>query len=394
MKSYGEIVMKQKKIIIASAALCVTVIAAIVLSVVFFNKRSDPVISAKQSDTDLSSATSETARSNKILEKCPYTLSDNAEWKFYPSDNLLGFVALAKDLDETDQTYILVFSHSPEQEGADNVIINGKLDCQCFYDLYEFDNQDISEQGNLYYMKMKCDKRIVLVSFGFNLENGDLRDYIRVEFFGYDSVPKMKLYYSHFDYSSYPNPNNIKKEQLFNDDTGSWEDVEDIKETNNGSFSYYKWTELQVYENSPHSVTSGDVTVSVISYKYTHGTYNVYQEPKDPPVTTICVSVSTTGKTGVEDIKDFDINNIKPGNIKLYVKEGDEYMDITPGDFGIETESSGKTKIAEPDVWIESGRFINIKSNKLGELGEKEYMLVFEGYTIHFTLKVQTFEEW
>ncbi len=154
-----------------------------------------------------------------VLEKCPFEISDNVEWRFYPASNLAGFAALAQDYDETDQTFILVFSHSPKQIGADNA-------------------------------------------------------------------------------------------------------------------------------------------------------------------------------SGVEGIKEFDINNINTNDIRLYVKEGDEYVDITPGDFYLETDSSNSRRIGDSDVWVESCRFINLNSHELGEPGEHDYRLVFRDYTIDFTLRIQTFEVW
>lgn len=84
---------------------------------------------------------------DKILNKCPFELSDNAEWRFYPPDNLAGLVALAQDHDDTDQTFVLVFNHSPKQKYADTVILKGDLVCTCFYDHYDFDNQEIVEKG-------------------------------------------------------------------------------------------------------------------------------------------------------------------------------------------------------------------------------------------------------
>ena len=380
----------KKKIPLIVAAVCLTVVLAVVLFVLFFKRSSGPDKTSflgKNSDPDITSS--------MVLEKCPFELSDNVKWRFYPASNLAGFAALAQDYDETDQTFILVFSHSPKQIGADNVIINGDLLCDCFYDLYEFDNQEIIECGDLYYMKMKCDKRITVVQFAFNLEDGDIREVVSVEFLGYDSVPKMQLRYSRFDYSLPQKTQNIRKVQVFNEETGSWEEIEDIAETTENYSEYYTWTELQVDDDAnPNYVTRGEITVGVSSYEYTMGTYNVYHEPKDPQVTTICFAISTDNASGVEGIKEFDINNINADDIRLYVKEGDEYVDITPGDFYLETDSSNSRRIGDSDVWVESCRFININSHELGELGEHDYRLVFRDYSIDFTLRIQTFEVW
>ena len=386
--------MKQKKYIpFIIAAVCLAVLASAGLSVYFLAKRAE---TSGTSNNVFPKFPVSKDPSVDVLENCPFELSDSAEWKIYPSKNLIGFVALAKDYDETDQTFVLVFSHSPEQKKADNVIINGQLSCSCFYDFYQFDNLEIVEQGGLYYMKMKCDKRITVVSFGFNLEDGDIREYVGVEIFGYDSIPKMKIYYSRFDYSYPRKTENIKKTQLFNEQTESWEDVEDIVETTeDDSSEYYSWTELQVYDEAgDHYETRDGVTIGVSSYGYTYAKYDVYHEMKEPQVTTICFLVSTDDDAGVEGIKAFDINNINTKDIRLYVKDGDEYVDITPGDFYLEVESWNEKKVAEPDVWVQSCRFINLNSNELGELEERDYRLVIEGYTIDFTLLVQFFEVW
>lgn len=369
----------RKKISLILAAVCLTAVLAAVIIVLVINN----LPAAKVSE-------------DKILNKRPFELSDNAEWRFYPPDNLAGIVALAQDHDDTDQTFVLVFNHSPKQKYADTVILKGDLVCTCFYDHYDFDNQEIVEKGGLYYMKMSCDKRITVVSFGFNLGNGNIREYVGVEFFGYDSVPKMKLYYSRFDYSYPQNTPNIRKTQLFNEKTGTWDAIEEVEETTEqNAIDYHSWTELQVDDDAnEHSVTHGDITVAVSSYHYTWATYNVYHELKTPQVTTICFLVATDSDEGVEGIKEFDINNISTDDIRLYVKEDGEYVDITPGDLWLETDSWNSTKVAEPDVWVESCRFINLNSNELGELGEHEYRLVIMDYTIDFTLRVQFFEVW
>ncbi|WP_034451055.1 hypothetical protein [Butyrivibrio sp. AE2032] len=372
--------MKQKKTALIITAVSLIAVLAAVVFVLFFLNRSEPAVS-----------------SETILKDCPFELSDNADWKFYPSDNLAGLAALARDHDDTDQTFVLVFSHSPEQKEADNVIINGDLIFQCFYDSIDFNDQEIVECGNLYYMKMKCDKRITVVSFVFNLENGDIREVVSVEVLGYDSVPKMNLRYSRFDYSLPPKTDNIRKTQIFNEETGNWEEIADIAETTDDDdySEYVTWTELQVDEEANELyVTRGGITVGVCSYNYTYATYDVYQEPKDPQVTTIRFLIATDSDAGVESIEEFDINNISTDEIRLYVKEGSEYVDITPGDFYLETASSNEKRIGDSDVWVETCRFINLNSNELGELGEHEYRLVIMDYTIDFTLRVQTFEAW
>ena len=372
-------VMKQKKKSLIIAAVSLTVVLVTVLLVLLFKNPSVFDVSQKM-----------------VLATCPFEVSDNAEWKFYPSNNLVGFTALAKDYDETDQTFILVFNHSPKQKGSDRVILNGTLDSQCYYENFEFDNQEIIKRGNLYYMKMKCDKRITVVSFGFNLENGDIREYARVQFLSYDSSPVMKLSYARYDYSYPQKTKNIRREQFFNEETGRWSEIRDIEETQQETgIQYSRWTELQVDDPAGKcAVTRSGAIIDISRYDYTRGTYNVYHETKDPQVTTLRFLVATQNDTSVEDIEEFDINNINTEDIRLYVRDGIKYVDITPGDFYIGTTSSNLSRVGDSDVWFESCRFIDLNSNELGELGEHDYRLVIEGYAVDFTLSIQTFEVW
>lgn len=362
--------MKQKKLPLILLAVSLIVVLAAAFLVLFFIHQSNSEIS-----------------SSKVLQKCPFELSDNAEWRFYPSDNLVGFVALAHDYDETDQTFVLVFNHSPKMEDADGIILNGNLGCECFYDSYAFDNQEIVEQGSLYYMKMRCDKRIIVVSFRFYLENGDVHKSVKVEFFGYDSVPKMQLHYWSHDYGS---PYiTVDKTQLFNEETGSWDEIEDVEKALS-VIQHGEGMALQVDDDKKHSVTRDRVTIDVNYYEYMHEYYDVYHEPRIPQVTTLKFSVSTPLNLGVEKIEAFDINNIRTEDIRLYVREGNEYIDITPGDFCLETEGSLRDR-NKNDVLIETRRFFKLNSNELGELGEHNYRLVIEGFPVDFTLTVQYF---
>ena len=43
------------------------------------------------------------------VSECPFDISDNCEWTYYPNDNFVGLVAMGKALDESDQTFVLVF---------------------------------------------------------------------------------------------------------------------------------------------------------------------------------------------------------------------------------------------------------------------------------------------
>ena len=56
--------------------------------------------------------TSCTRKEEKILEECPFELSENSIVEYYPSNNMFGLTAIAKDADQDSNFMILVFKES------------------------------------------------------------------------------------------------------------------------------------------------------------------------------------------------------------------------------------------------------------------------------------------
>ena len=329
-------------------------------------------------NTDSKTVTGSSSKhaSDKIISECPYDLSDSAVWTIYPSHNLIGLTAVATDTDDVDQTFILAFDHSPVQKNADDIITGvDRVRAICMYDFYDFDDMEIIEGKRIYYMKLKCDKRITVFSFSFNSEHNGISERISI-----DLNNKTELFYSYYEY-----PKDIRKIQTLNDGTGKWDKIETLEfkpEEPSTGIPYVSWTELQVDENACEPcVIQGDITVRVMKYEYSPNVYNIYKEIETPQNTTITFTVGTNNETKHADIPDFpDIEN---ENIKLFVRSGDGFTDITPADLNVNVYYDNEYVC-----------YTDMSSSELGELDEGEYRFVIGEYTVDFVLSVQQFEAW
>lgn len=314
--------------------------------------------------------------SDKIMSECPFNLSDSAGWTFYPSRNLIGLTAVATDTDDVDQTFILAFDHHPVQKNADDIITGiDRVRSNCMYGFYDFEDKEIIEKNSIYYMKLKCDKRITVFSFSFYFEHDDMSETISIELNN-----KTELFYGYYDY-----PKDIRKFQTFNEETGKWEKIETLEfkpEEPSVGIPYVSWTELQVDENAcePY-VTQGDITVRVMKYAYSPNVYNIYKEIESPQNTTITFTTGSNNETKHADIPGFpDVENER---VRLYARSGDGYTDITPGDL-------------EVTIYYDNEYvcYTDMSSNELGELEEGGYRFVIGEYAVDFVLSVQQFEAW
>ena len=313
----------------------------------------------------------------KIKSKCPFETTDDAEWVFYPKDNIIGLVAIAKEYGDRDNTIILAFRYLKSAESISDTIIHYEYQgCRARYGNFTFDNPEISEEKQFYYVKLVYDNRIVdpqTISF----DSGEERVNIDI------SDENIELSYCYFGRK------NIRvKYQDYDAATGMWGEVttdESNREPESG-IPHSRWEELQVVDDRPYIYPEG-TNMYVDRYDYHGNYYNIYGEIDTPQVTQLIFSIRYYGVIeGDERIYD-DVNedelNIKDGDVKLYIKKNGLYTDITPEDAEVELYSAD-----------ELGVDYTFKSSRLGELTEGDYKLEYGGYTDEFTLAVQTFEVW
>ena len=303
----------------------------------------------------------------KIKSECPFETSD-AEWVFYPKDNMVGFVATAKEYGDRDNTIILVFRYLKSAESISDTIINYKyLSGYARYGYFDFDNREICEEKQFYYVKLVYDNRIVdpqTIMFDKDDErvNIDMPDDNIELSYHYHGKQKFKSKYQNYDAS-----------------TGKWGEI-----TNNERSSepetgipYSHWTQLQVVDGANFYKRNDGFVIIISEYYYAGNQYNIYGEIDVPQETYFSISIYNPN----ENLSDEILSEIN--NVKLYMKNGESYKDITPKDFNYVKYGSSKDR-AEYEL----------KSNTLGELTEGDYTFKYGDYDVNFELKVQTFEAW
>ena len=154
--------MKNKKLIIILSAVSIAVLLTIGGVILFFavndGKKAgrdgrSGIMNRLKSDSDVPD------NEDDIRGQCPYDLSDGCEWSFYPSKNLLGFAAFARDDIDGYKTDIFVFNCSRSKYR--DIIGNTDYLMTCAkHGEFVPDESDISTNGDYCYVKLKYDSRI------------------------------------------------------------------------------------------------------------------------------------------------------------------------------------------------------------------------------------------
>ena len=297
-----------------------------------------------------------------ILSKCPFETTDKAEWKFYPKDNLLGLVATSKEYGDRENTIILVFSYLKSAESISDTIINYEYQgCIARYGGFSFDNPEICEEKQFYYIKLVYDNRIVdpqTISF----DKDDER--ICIDILNDD----IELTYCYFGREI-----NRVKYQSYDSAAGTWGEVTTEESTWNlePGIPYVHWTELQVANNLYRSEDGLGIVVDHYDYEFPQ--YNIYGEIVKTSDTFISVYIFSDDELSEEILPEKE-------SVKLYLKNGESYEDITPDDFTV--------YIVNYSVHEE---VFALESKNLGELTEGEYILKFGEYSVNFELRMQGF---
>ncbi len=115
--------------------------------------------------------TSCTRKEEKILEECPFELSENSIVEYYPSNNMFGLTAIAKDADQDSNFMILVFKDSNkyiEEISNDNDPQGFCIDDSGDIDFFKFDEMKMIISNKNLYVSLVYDKSINMSSVRFN----------------------------------------------------------------------------------------------------------------------------------------------------------------------------------------------------------------------------------
>ena len=314
----------------------------------------------------------------KVMSECPFETKES-EWTFYPEENITGLVGVNKAEGESENTIILAFADLNSAKDIKNTIINCKyVSGIAKYAGFEYDNRDIREKKQYYYVKLVYDNRIVdpkTISF----DKDDERVNIDL------SEDNVKLNYCNFGDETI-----VRKYQNYDAVNGIWNDITNEEEQTPpvSDIPYVQWTELQVdNRDSRYEPLPEGINLFVNEYRFDWDRYDLYGVIQTPQITKIDFQirncgVNIDGETVIEDVDESELN-IQNGEIKLYVKENGSFKDITPSDATV-------TSYYATDTIVN----YTLESNLLGELEEGDYKLEYAGYSSEFSLAIQTFEAW
>ncbi len=337
--------------------------------------------------------------SELIESDCPISFSDNTEWTYFPPDNFMGLVAMGKDHDETDQMFIFVFSEDAMDDNAKEIFMDGDASSICFYGSYNFEDREVEEKDDYIYTKLKCDNRITVVDFCFQTETDSINEREIIKISDYEENELMELTFVHYDYNYPPKTDNTRKDIKYDFEKGAWGDYEDVVLESEpfSSIDYYRYTELQINEDYSSVVneqynTEVPVYMGVDRYDYIYPTYNIYKELTAPGEVKLSVMIGTTDNSDLWDQMDADAY-LEENDIKLYLKSGDEYIDITPDTVEFEYGFGAQQK-GDDGEFYDTYRGYYIHFIDLDELEEEVYKLEIGEFSFEFKLTVQTFEVW
>ncbi len=299
-----------------------------------------------------------------VIGSYPGSLPDEAAWTEYPGDNIFGLRAVAGYSEKQSDFLILAFESLNASGFNDSIIRNSDyLTGYCPYGSFDFDDTELLEQGDYYYLKLSCDSRIdlKLVSFSKGDErcNIDIKDGIALTYCDFRNLEKTK-----------------RIRQSYDPKQAAWVEagIEESDETPVASCDPSVHTELAVdcNEYEPSS-TLGNVTFSAYNYRYSTERYNIYGETDQPQLTSLFFFLAGEDSTPDEE-----------SSFSLYVKDKNGYKEITPRDCQI---------VVTPDD-VHNRLMLEMQSNLLGELTEGDYRAEYGKYSLDFRLSVQTYEVW
>lgn len=304
-----------------------------------------------------------------IKGECPYSLSEQAEWNYYPQDNIFGLSAIAYDRGTVTSTVVMVFANKSSAEDIDQGILR-KPDYivgSCRYGAFDFgeDEYELIQKKNSFYVRLTYDSRIEFTGVSFS--KGDERENVNVS----DHVGLIYCDFRDADKSSWAS-------QDYSEEDAAWSERADRSEKKKENSTcdpiiYDKLAIVMREDGLPPVEEQDGVSICAYAYEFHRGTHNIYGDMTHEPEAVIRFWMKS--EAGTEKLRHLD----QP---KLYLKRDDQYEDVTPSDLEASVETENATSITA------------YASTHLMELGEGDYRLEVSGHSVDFRIENQTFEVW
>ncbi len=288
-------------------------------------------------------------------DEYPETLPDTVVWTEYPDGNIMGLCGMGTCDDQGTSTIILVFAPSKAEVNKKIFLKPEYLQGACPYGYFQFDENSIYEKAAHDYVKLCYDSRITLTDIIF--EKDDERCVICIG-------DKTDLFYLNMK-----NLDKVKRlSQSYDPAAMAWSDAnEETKDetptVSTGHSEYYKLA-IDNSEYDPSKTTDG-VTFTAVNYNHVMDKYNIYGEVEEAGVTTLRFGLSCDQDSITEQ-----------DSFRLYRKEAGVYIDITPADVSLKTNSQNN------DHYLS----LYMQSSDIGELAEGDYRAEYGNYSVDFRI--------
>lgn len=303
----------KKKTLIGIAAVCLIVAGLAAISLAVYKKNEK----FTYSNTSFSM---HEYKKKKIMSLCPYSLDGDCQWTFYPADNVLGLVAIAKVRGQSNDKDVYVF-----ESQKDNVLVIKALKNDApsglFTDEFNFDRFGTAsgfDQKDYFYLMLEYDS-IFGEGYTYSCEYNEFDNYsgIEIRINMKDELGLEKgLIYSE-------NLSRCKSiySQSFDAESGSWNEVS-VEETHDSSGlgSTMSAGYLRVSQSTEGFRDDPEERLRIINYGYD-------RISTDGDIFTVRLDIGFYGENSHIE---------QNSEIKLYYWSGDEYVDVTPEDIRLE----------------------------------------------------------
>ena len=304
----------KKKTLIGIAAVCLIVAGLAAISLAVFKK------TVKFTDSNTSFSMYE-FKKKKIMSLCPYSLDGDCQWTFYPGDNVLGLVAIAKVRGQSNDKDVFVF-----ESQKDNVLVIKALKNDApsgvFTDEFNFDRFGTAsgfDQKDYFYLMLGYDS-IFGEGYTYSCEYNEFDNYsgieIRINMKDELGLEKGIIYSENLArrISIYS--------QSFDAESGSWNEVS-VEEAHDSSGlgSTMSAGYLRVSQSTKGFRDDPEERLRIINYDFDR----IISRDRD--AYTVRLDIGFYGENSHLE---------QNSEIRLFQLSGDKYVDVTPEDIRLE----------------------------------------------------------
>ena len=302
----------KKRTLIKIAAVCMIVagLAAISIAVLKNNE--------KYSDSNSFFSKYE-FKKKKIMSQCQHSLDGDFQWTFYPENNVLGLVALAKVRGQSYDKDVFVFENKEDNpyifKALKDYTHSGLLADEFNFDrcatVYGFD------KGDYFYLMLEYDS-IFGEGYSYNCEyDSDKRD-ITIQI---DMKDELGLHMRLINKENIYHSDITSISQTFDSESGNWNDGSAGKMLSRDS-DWFGLGLLRVSQNTEGFRDDPEERLRIIHYSFGDTAIS-----RDGYVDTVWLDIGFYGEDSHID---------QNSEIRLYYLSGDEYVDVTPEDIRLE----------------------------------------------------------